>query len=63
MFRTMEPVSSTVSCVSKGVLSMFQTGYPALLFTKLSIEFAETVFAVVLNILDSETNKVDFKKT
>jgi len=27
------------------------------LFTKLSIEFAGTVFAVALKILDSETNK------
>jgi len=48
----MEPVSPTVNCVPKWVLSMFQTGYPTLLFTELSIEFAEAVFAFVLKILD-----------
>jgi len=40
---------------------MFQTGYryPTLLFTELSIEFAETVFAVVLKILDCKTKNDD----
>jgi len=38
---------------------MFQTGYPTLLFTELSIEFVETVFAVVLKILDCKTKNDD----
>ena len=38
---------------------MFQTGYPTQLFTELSIEFEETVFAVVLKILDYKTKNDD----